>query len=545
MKTINSTIKQVLPPLLFLLLTWPGSLNYVMHFPDEKHYTDAAIHMIETGDLLTPTKHDYTPRFKKPIITYWVILASYKLFGISQFSSRVFFWLAGALVVLITYLMVRSITGDEKKAWVAGLVMMANPLLILSASRSIPDVLLVLFLSTSAWGFLSIMVNKKPAKKYFWMAYLGAALAFETKGLPALAFTGASILFLVLNPWKRKKLKEVFEPVSLLVSILVALSWFIAMYAIHGATYLQSFLGDQVGERVSFSLLIILANIGLSIVTLFAFFIPWGFPLAPFSLKLGNKLSFMGSNKEKAVTLFIIVWILLIFIVSGFVFKFYDRYVLPVFPLVSFLIASIITGKKQQFFKPATLFFIIANLLVVLINLFFFVFFKNSTIVLPGILLAVTLAAYFIAKKPAKKDPVGVLAVAMALLLFNANLLLMPITLPVIGTQVVDSLEKHSLDDGRKIYFYGYIGKASQIRIESQGELDVVSMDKNYMMPDTEGHILVFPQENAGKLDLNGYKIVMGSEAYSKVELRNNKSFLSKYIIPLKKGGEKFIIAYK
>jgi 4-amino-4-deoxy-L-arabinose transferase-like glycosyltransferase len=54
-------------------------------------------------------------------------------------------------------------------------------LVLISASRSIPDILLVLFLTVSAWGFLEILVSVEPRKRYYWMAYLGAALAFEPK----------------------------------------------------------------------------------------------------------------------------------------------------------------------------------------------------------------------------------------------------------------------------------------------------------------------------------------------------------------------------
>ena len=117
----------------------------------------------------------------------------------------------------------------------AAFITASNPLVLMSASRSIPDILLVLFLTISAWGFLEILIAENPQKKYYWFAYLGAALAFETKGIPAAAFAGVSMLFLVLNPWKRKKVNQILEPASLITAILVALSWFIIMYVEHGS----------------------------------------------------------------------------------------------------------------------------------------------------------------------------------------------------------------------------------------------------------------------------------------------------------------------
>ncbi len=112
----------LLIPILFLIYSAPSALDYVFHFPDEKYYTDAAIQMMEKGDYFTPYKADGSPRFLKPIATYWVLIGSYKMFGVSQFSSRLFFWLAGALLVAITFLMTKSLTGNKKTASIAAFI---------------------------------------------------------------------------------------------------------------------------------------------------------------------------------------------------------------------------------------------------------------------------------------------------------------------------------------------------------------------------------------------------------------------------------------
>ena len=97
-------------PLLFLLFSAPAALDYVFHYPDEKYYTDAVLQMMDHGDYLTPYSADGSYRFLKPIATYWVLMVSYKLFGISVLSSRLFFWLAGAMLVAITFFMAKSLT---------------------------------------------------------------------------------------------------------------------------------------------------------------------------------------------------------------------------------------------------------------------------------------------------------------------------------------------------------------------------------------------------------------------------------------------------
>ena len=85
----------LLAPVLFLIYSAPGALDYIFYHPDEKYYTDSVLKMIEREDCVTPYNADGSPRFLKPIVTYWVLMGSYKVFGISPFSSRLFFWLAG------------------------------------------------------------------------------------------------------------------------------------------------------------------------------------------------------------------------------------------------------------------------------------------------------------------------------------------------------------------------------------------------------------------------------------------------------------------
>ncbi|MFQ5561385.1 MAG: ArnT family glycosyltransferase, partial [Nitrospinota bacterium] len=64
---------------------------------DESDYIRSAQEMYRSGDLLTPTLRDEA-RFTKPPLLYWLLVISYKIFGISLFSSRLPSVLAGVLL---------------------------------------------------------------------------------------------------------------------------------------------------------------------------------------------------------------------------------------------------------------------------------------------------------------------------------------------------------------------------------------------------------------------------------------------------------------
>ena len=70
--------------------------------PDEPFYSQTCREMVQTGDWLTP-KIFGKPQFEKPILYYWLVSASYKVFGENEFAGRVPSALPATLAVLAVY----------------------------------------------------------------------------------------------------------------------------------------------------------------------------------------------------------------------------------------------------------------------------------------------------------------------------------------------------------------------------------------------------------------------------------------------------------
>ena len=62
-----------------------GSLPLVG--PDEPRYAQVAREMFQRGDFITPTLGGM-PWFEKPPLLYWMMIASYRVFGVSEFAAR-------------------------------------------------------------------------------------------------------------------------------------------------------------------------------------------------------------------------------------------------------------------------------------------------------------------------------------------------------------------------------------------------------------------------------------------------------------------------
>ena len=54
---------------------------------DEAFYAESAREMVESGDWVTP-HYNYEFRFQKPILYYWLVSATYRVWGIGEAAAR-------------------------------------------------------------------------------------------------------------------------------------------------------------------------------------------------------------------------------------------------------------------------------------------------------------------------------------------------------------------------------------------------------------------------------------------------------------------------
>src|ERR1051326_9444937 len=70
--------------------------------PDEPRYAQVAREMYLRGDMVTPTLGGHT-WFEKPALLYWMMIGSYSLFGVSEWTARLGPALCGLLTIFLIY----------------------------------------------------------------------------------------------------------------------------------------------------------------------------------------------------------------------------------------------------------------------------------------------------------------------------------------------------------------------------------------------------------------------------------------------------------
>jgi 4-amino-4-deoxy-L-arabinose transferase-like glycosyltransferase len=320
--------------LLFLL---PGVAKY---HGDECFYTDAAIRMLQTGDYFTPYAANGALRFAKPILPYWAVAAGYFAFGINFFASRFLFLAAGCLVILFTYRLSMDLFGHPAEAGLAALIIGSNVQLLTISIRSTPDALLGLFVLLSLLGFARLIFQSDRSWKNYLLAYVGAGLAVETRGLPGLGVVVFPLLFCWLFRRKQTPLRQLLEWKAILLGLLAAFAWFGLMLWRHGRALLEGFYYDQVTENVrGFQWLDIVKNLQAYLTGVLRHFLPWSALLA-LGLGLDRKTAVEFWREHRSRAWFLLGWF--VFILVPFVLGSYHRtrYMIVAYPLLTVLLAG-------------------------------------------------------------------------------------------------------------------------------------------------------------------------------------------------------------
>ncbi|OGP52473.1 MAG: hypothetical protein A2Y65_05960, partial [Deltaproteobacteria bacterium RBG_13_52_11] len=310
---------------------------------DERFYTDAAIRMGQTGDYFTPYYHDGTLRLRKPIFIYWAVVASYKIFGINLFSSRIPFLIAGCLVIWFTYKLSLLFFRRKEWAFIAAAVIASNLTLFHVSVRSTTDTLLCLFISMSLYGFARLIFNRDQRMINYIFAYVGAGLAVATKGGWGILPVGFAFFFCLFRKGSTVTLRELLDVKSIVIAVFVASFWYVIAYNQHGDVFVQQFFGDQVGERFSGPKWYIVENMLTYLFAVVGEFMPWSFILILLLVTHRDKdmiSHFFREHKEACI--FILGWYISLCVVFSFGNIQRTRFLFPAYPLVSALYAALL-----------------------------------------------------------------------------------------------------------------------------------------------------------------------------------------------------------
>ena len=328
----------------------------------EPLFAEASRQMYATGDWITPYFNGET-RFDKPPLVYWGMALCFHIFGVGEWGVRLPSALAAAgLAGFSFYTLLRfgyshgnktaDIANKQQAFTLAALVsavaMGLHPETLVWARTGVSDMLLSGCIGAALlcffWGYAQ-------ESRWYYGFYLFIALAVLDKGPVGVVIPGLVVtVFAGYVGQIRNLLKEIKLLRGSLLTLLITMPWFIAVIAIHGQTYIDSFFGYHNYERFTDVVNGHAAPWYFYFAVVAIGFLPWspGLPFAmarlqPFAIGYWRR-----QPREKQLGLFALIWFLAIFCFFTAAVTKLPSYVLPLMPAAAIMIGLMWAGPIQR-----------------------------------------------------------------------------------------------------------------------------------------------------------------------------------------------------
>ncbi|MBN1568960.1 MAG: glycosyltransferase family 39 protein [Acidobacteria bacterium] len=308
---------------------------------DEGYYAQAAKHMVEHRDWVTPYANGV--RFlEKPPFLYWVTAASFTVFGINEFALRFPTALAVIALVWIMMRMARNASG-EPASLVAGFSTACCVGMFLFTRETLHDIWLVFFIALAMHGFLRWYLDPMHSLRPALLFYFAIAGAMLCKSLIGVAFPVGilAVFFLVSREWPEWRKLHILPGSLLFIALTAPWHW---MAAIRNEGFLNFFfVGEQFLRFFSKREPPILWSVPL--VAFWALVLVWFFPWTAFLPAAFMENRKAMDKRQRALIRLAISWAI---VILGF-FSLTDRlehYAFPALPALSLLIAGAL-GKAE------------------------------------------------------------------------------------------------------------------------------------------------------------------------------------------------------
>ena len=237
------------------LIVYFAGLTIPLVGPDEPRYAQVAREMFERGDWVTPTLGGFH-WFEKPALLYWLQIAAYNLFGVSEFSARFGSALFGLGTVASLWILGRNVeflaTNNDPRStiihqrspnnfanWLA-LIAASTIGIVAFAHGASFDIILTFPITAALVSFFIYDLQKRNAWLVSFYFFVGVAIL--AKGLVGCVFPFAIVAFYHLLARKFPSRVFIFSLFwGTLLAIVVACTWYLPMYLRHGWEFIDQF----------------------------------------------------------------------------------------------------------------------------------------------------------------------------------------------------------------------------------------------------------------------------------------------------------------
>jgi 4-amino-4-deoxy-L-arabinose transferase-like glycosyltransferase len=314
--------------------------------PDEPRYAQVAREMFLNRDLITPTLGGHT-WFEKPALLYWLIAASFKVFGVSEWSARLGPAICGVLTILALWCVGREV---DRSLGFWSLVVTASCLGLIVFSRAASfDVVVTM---TTTWSLAFFLLNELPMTKRKRLLLVGfysfVGLSLLAKGLVGIVIPFGVVAFYYL-------LRRQWPQTSVLISLIwgiplalaVAALWYGPVIARHGWGFIDEFFVQHHFARYVSNKYHHPQPIWFYPVIILMLALPWTIHLIAALAKV-RSWNWRGDDSLSVLRVFSLAWLLFPIVFFSFSGSKLPGYILPAVPAAALLVSDRLTAVSNS-----------------------------------------------------------------------------------------------------------------------------------------------------------------------------------------------------
>jgi 4-amino-4-deoxy-L-arabinose transferase-like glycosyltransferase len=313
--------------------------------PDEGRYVEVAREMVASGNYVTPFLNGIV-FLDKPILFYWLQCLAIKIFGLKEWSVRLWPAIIGVFGCVASYVAGRKLF-NRRTGIFAAFILATSPLYYILSHYANMDLEVAVFITATLYAFLIAVKLEDSYRRsiVLWIAYTFAALAFLTKGMIGIVFPAMIIggWIIIFNDWRLLKRIHLLSGLGILV--LIVTPWCILEQRANPEFFHYFFVTQHFSRFLTsnfnnphatwFYLPVVL--IGL---------IPWAFFLVQ---AFWQKIQLIFENcREHKIEVFLLLWVLLIFMFFSIPRSKLIGYIAPIIPPLVLIISSYIDSALSS-----------------------------------------------------------------------------------------------------------------------------------------------------------------------------------------------------
>lgn len=213
--------------LIMVLAVWFGHEldSRSLWSPDEGRYSEIPREMVASGDYITPRLNG-VKYFEKPVLFYWMQAGAIKLFGVNEWSLRLWSAFLAGLGCLAVYYAGFRLFGRRTGLFAAA-ILATSVWYDLMGSAVTLDMAVTAFLTLALLAFL-IGTRAPPGRErrlWLYTFYVLTAAATLTKGLIGIVIPGMVILAWIAVTRKWSLLRSLYLPTGMVLFLAIAAPW--------------------------------------------------------------------------------------------------------------------------------------------------------------------------------------------------------------------------------------------------------------------------------------------------------------------------------